>query len=33
MVDCYHKKGLLRPIKQVGKIEDIFKKIENILGK
>lgn len=33
MVDCYHKKGLLRTIKKVGKIEDIFKKIEDVLGK
>jgi len=33
MVDCYHKKGFLRTIKEVEKIEDIFKKIEDVLEK
>ena len=33
LIDYYQKKGLLRTIKGVGKIEDIFKKIEEVLGK
>ena len=32
LIDYYQSKGLLRTIKGVGKIEDIFKKIEKILG-
>jgi len=33
MVDCYRKKDFLRTIKEAGKIEDIFKKIEDVLEK
>lgn len=33
LIDFYQKKGLLRTIKGIGKIEDIFKKIEEVLEK
>lgn len=32
LIDYYQKKTLLRTIKGIGKIEDIFKKIEEVLG-
>jgi len=33
LIDYYQKRGLLRTVEGVGKIEDIFKKVEAFLGK